>query len=68
MRNGVLSHKAWHIPYTQEAFEKLKLLFPEIVVDKLEEEVIVTAEIRKTEITLPQVSPILVEVTSPFGS
>ncbi len=30
------THKAWHIPYTKEAFGKLKSLFPDIVVDKPE--------------------------------
>ena len=26
------SHKAWHVPYSKEAFEQLKDLFPEIIV------------------------------------
>lgn len=28
------THKAWHIPYTQQAFSHLKTLFPEVIVEK----------------------------------
>lgn len=72
------THKAWHIPYTQEAFGKLKLMFPEILVDKPEKAVLESKQeeaIRdvaplpsaplastNNEIRLPQTSSILVEV------
>jgi hypothetical protein len=28
------THKAWHIPYTQQAFSQLKMLFPEVSIEK----------------------------------
>ncbi len=32
------THRAWHIPFKKEAFAKLKLLFPDILVEKNAEE------------------------------
>ncbi len=64
------THKAWHIPYTKEAFGKLKSLFPDIEVDKpvpaekqAEESPKPAVAIPKTEeVSLPKVSSVLVEV------
>lgn len=63
------THKAWHIPYTKEAFGKLKSLFPDIIVDKPEKAETQTEEkskpaatVPKEEVNLPKVSSVLVEV------
>ncbi|TAH20445.1 MAG: recombinase XerD [Cytophagales bacterium] len=63
------THKAWHIPYTKEAFGKLKLLFPDIIADKPEKaEAQTETKLKPTtvpkveEISLPKVSSVLVEV------
>ncbi len=64
------THKAWHVPYTKEAFAKLKSLFPEITTDKPEksEQTTVKQQIvnipvkQQDEIVLPQVSSVLAEV------
>ncbi len=63
------THKAWHIPYTKEAFGKLKSLFPDIVVDKPEKAEVQTLEkskpattLKAEEVSLPKVSSVLVEV------
>ncbi len=63
------THKAWHIPYTKEAFGKLKSLFPNIVVDKPEKVETQTekkpqpATVPKAEeVSLPKVSSVLIEV------
>jgi site-specific recombinase XerD len=63
------THKAWHIPYTKEAFGKLKSLFPDIIVDKPEKAETQTEEKPKPttvpkaeEISLPKISSVLVEV------
>jgi integrase/recombinase XerD len=64
------THKAWHIPYTQEAFGKLKSLFPAIevvtspkVAIEVEDKAKAIIPTPKAEaLNLPQVSSILVEV------
>ncbi len=67
------THKAWHIPYTQEAFAKLKSFFPEIEVPtshKTEENAptiatepsAIQATAIEKPILLPQVTSIIVEV------
>jgi integrase/recombinase XerD len=38
------THKAWHIPYTKAAFEKLKALFPDVVVERPEGAGVTTEE------------------------
>jgi site-specific recombinase XerD len=66
------THRAWHIPYTKEAFGKLKSLFPEIEVDKPEKAEAQKEEMPKPtsipkienveEVNLPKISSVLVEV------
>ena len=65
------THKAWHIPYTKEAFGKLKSLFPYIEVDTPQRAENIQAQPQATaptptitpiESALPQVSSVLIEV------
>lgn len=67
------THKAWHIPYTQIAFAKLKSFFPEIEMqtnEKVQEKINSIVEnpketqivADKEQTTLPQISSIVVEV------
>lgn len=61
------THRAWHIPYTKEAFGKLKALLPDIEIDTQQSPsqasptAAVAAPLPTVE-HLPQVSSILVEV------
>jgi site-specific recombinase XerD len=43
------THKAWHIPHTKEAFEHLKVLFPEIILDQAHRTPEAKTEFRETE-------------------
>lgn len=66
------THGAWHIPYTQEAFGKLKSIFPEIITESGETPVqapqpAVTEEREQpapkpAEIVLPRATSVIVEV------
>jgi len=60
------THRAWHIPYTKQAFQKLKSLFPDIEIDKPHVEPHKPTEIEAAtkieKVGLPQVSSVLVEV------
>ncbi len=63
------THKSWHIPYTKEAFLKLKSLFPEIIFDtppKIEknngENLQIAPKIEPIILKLPETSSVLVEV------
>lgn len=65
------THKAWHIPYTKEAFGKLKSLFPDILIDSIQEkkEEITQEEKPKTdsiiaskEVRLSAISSVFIEV------
>jgi len=47
------TNKAWHIPYTQEAFNQLKMLFPDIEYPKKKNE-LEHSEAVKSEIKLPE--------------
>lgn len=53
------THKAWHLPYTKDAFAKLKSLFPKIEYDKKENCIATTI----TKNVAIDSKPILVELT-----
>jgi len=52
------THKAWHIPYTKEAIEELKKLFPDIVLPRIQE---TEAEINETKTEVIKTSEIKTE-------
>jgi len=63
------THKAWHIPYTKEAFGKLKSLFPDILVNETQNERKIENKpketepiVATTESILPLTSSVLVEI------
>ncbi|TAD95123.1 MAG: recombinase XerD [Bacteroidetes bacterium] len=62
------THKAWHIPYKKSSFEQLKLLFPEVIIEKTEEKIdtlqseTILPKNEKKELILPKISSVLVEV------
>lgn len=72
------THKAWHIPYNTVSFQKLKLLFPELIITESEKSVVVSptlqtvAPIEPTPLqqnlsnsfhqNLPQTTSVLIEV------
>lgn len=62
------THKAWHIPYTKEAFGRLKSFFPEITIPEkakkqIKEKAQSVATLRQTEKEiLPHTPSVLVEV------
>ncbi|HMS50920.1 MAG TPA: tyrosine-type recombinase/integrase, partial [Chitinophagales bacterium] len=60
------THRAWHIPYTKEAYGNLPLLFPEIIIEKPQKEEekakIATNIEQKESMSPPYASSVLVEV------
>lgn len=60
------THKAWHIPYTKEAFIKLKHLFPELIIEPTDAPQAIQLQpvntIKTSEIPLPQRTSVIVEV------
>lgn len=64
------THRAWHIPYTKEAFAQLKNIFPDVMVESAshistqETEKVPTNPLpeKQKEIILPHISSVIVEV------
>ncbi|QQS29235.1 MAG: tyrosine-type recombinase/integrase [Sphingobacteriales bacterium] len=59
------THRAWHIPYSKEAYEKLQSLFPKILIEKsekAEKTKVASAICQKEKVSSPYISSVLVEV------